>query len=65
MRLFTQLGIEITEHDIVDLSTQEVLFFSFGDDFDYCVRINALKFIKLLGRGGFGIVDLCFDELSN
>jgi len=44
VRLFTKKGIEITEHDMLDLRKQESLFYSLGEDFDYKVRINALKF---------------------
>lgn len=32
-----------------------------GDDFDFSVRINALKFVRKLGQGGFGEVNLCID----
>ena len=43
---------------------QKTMFYSFGDDFDYSVRVNALKFIQHLGKGGFGEVNLCLDELT-
>jgi len=35
-----------------------------GDDFDYSVRVNALKYKKHLGKGGFGEVNMCTDELN-
>ena len=35
-----------------------------GEDFDYSVRVNALKSQKFLGRGGFGEVHMCLDELT-
>ena len=47
-----------------DLFQQKSLFYSLGDDFDYDVRVNALKFKKHLGKGGFGEVNMCLDELS-
>ena len=54
----------MTEHDIEDLYQQTSVFYSLGDDFDYSVRVNALKFVKHLGKGGFGEVNLCTDELT-
>ena len=54
----------MTEHDMEDLFKQESLFYSLGDDFDYSVRVNALKFQKHLGKGGFGEVNMCKDELT-
>ena len=47
-----------------DLLQQETIFYSMKEDFDYSVRVNALKFVKKLGEGGFGEVNLCIDELS-
>ena len=35
-----------------------------GEDFDFSVRVNALKFQRKLGKGGFGEVHLCIDELT-
>ena len=35
-----------------------------GEDFDYNVRVNALKFQMHLGKGGFGEVNMCTDELT-
>ncbi len=35
-----------------------------NEDFDYDVRVNALKFQKHLGKGGFGEVNMCLDELT-
>lgn len=65
VRLFTKRGIELTEHDMHDLCKQDSLFYSLqGEDFDYKIRINALKFQKHLGKGGFGEVNLCLDELT-
>ena len=54
----------MTEHDLEDLFQQASLFYSLGDDFDYSVRFNALKFQKHLGKGGFGEVNMCTDELT-
>ena len=49
---------------MMDLRKQDSLFYSLGEDFDYKVRINALKFQKHLGKGGFGEVNLCIDDLT-
>ena len=46
VRLFTVKGIELTEYDMEDLLQQETLFYSMKQDFDYSVRVNALKFVK-------------------
>ena len=54
----------MTEHDLEDLYQQASLFYSLGEDFDYSVRVNALKFQKHLGAGGFGEVNMCTDELT-
>ena len=64
VRFFTPRGIEMTEHDLEDLFQQESVFYSMGEDFDYNVRVNALKSQKFLGRGGFGEVHMCLDELT-
>ena len=64
VRLFTIKGIELTEFDMQDLFQQQSLFYSLGDDFNYSVRIDALKFKKHLGKGGFGEVNMCQDELT-
>ena len=40
------------------------MFYSLGEDFNYSVRVNALKFQKHLGKGGFGEVNMCLDELT-
>ena len=47
-----------------DLKKQHAVVFTINDDFDYASRINALRFKKHLGQGGFGMVNLCFDELN-
>ncbi len=39
------------------------LFYSFGDDYIYTVRLNLLEFKKELGSGGFGTVNLMYDHL--
>ena len=64
VRLFTMKGIEMTEADLQDLKIQKSVIFSMGDDFDFSVRINALKFVRKLGQGGFGEVNLCIDQLT-
>lgn len=65
VRLFTLIGFEITELDLDELFKQHTIIFTIGDDFDYSSRINALRFKKHLGKGGFGMVDLRFDDLTN
>ena len=47
-----------------DLYQQEQVFYSLNEDFDFSVRVNALKFQKHLGKGGFGEVNQCEDELT-
>lgn len=42
---------------------QEFLFYSFGEDFDYQVRMEFLDFKGKLGEGGFGTVFLAHDSL--
>lgn len=64
VRIFSVKGIEFTEDDMEDLFQKKSVFYSLGDDFDYSVRVNALKFEKHLGKGGFGEVNLCLDELT-
>jgi len=64
LRLFTVKGIELTEHDMDELFKAKRLFYSLNNDFDYSVRVNALKFKKHLGKGGFGEVNMCLDELT-
>lgn len=64
MRLFTARGIEIADHDVEELIKHESLFYSIGEDFNYSTRANALKFRKHLGKGGFGEVNMCYDELT-
>ena len=54
----------MTDHDMEDLFQQASVFYSLSEDFDYSVRVNALKFQKHLGKGGFGEVNMCKDELT-
>ena len=64
MRLFTIKGVEIFEYDSLgSVSHLEKLYYSFGEDFDYAVRLATLKFVKELGKGGFGVVNLMHDEV--
>ena len=47
----------------IELITQ--LYYSFGaEDFNYNVRLNQLKYIKELGKGGFGVVNLMYDGIK-
>ena len=64
LRLFTAKGIELSEDDVDELFKQNSIFYSINDDFDHTVRVNALKFKKYLGKGGFGEVNMCIDEFS-
>ena len=54
----------MTDHDREDVFRQPSVFYSLGDDFDFSVRVNALKFQQHLGKGGFGEVNQCIDELT-
>lgn len=47
-----------------ELQKHESLFYSNGEDFDNRTRANALKFKKYLGKGGFGEVNMCYDEIT-
>lgn len=42
---------------------QDYLFYSFGEDFDFQVRMEFIQKKQKLGEGGFGSVFLVFDEL--
>lgn len=64
VRLFTMTGIDISHCDIDDLRLQHAIVFTVKDDFDYASRINALRFKRHLGQGGFGMVNLCTDEMN-
>ena len=65
LRIFTSKGIELTDFYVEDLIEQKSLIYSLNEDFDYNVRVNALKFQKHLGKGGFGEVNMCLDELTD
>lgn len=55
MRLFTIKGVEVYSYESlrnVDLLAH--LYSSFGEDFEYQIRYNQLKFEKELGRGDSG-----------
>lgn len=57
--------MEVTADDFEEIKTHhKAYFFSLGADFDLKVRINALKFVRHLGKGGFGEVNLCRDDLT-
>ena len=57
--------MEVTADDFEEIKQHhKAYFFSLGADFDLKVRINALKFIRHLGKGGFGEVNLCRDDLT-
>ena len=64
LRLFTVKGVEIFEYDnLASVSLLDRLFYSYGEDFDYSVRLATLKFKHELGKGGFGVVNLMHDEV--
>jgi serine/threonine protein kinase len=35
-----------------------------GEDYNYSVRLGQLQFIRELGAGGFGVVNLMYDSLE-
>lgn len=41
------------------------MFYSFGEDYNYAARLAQLQFIRELGEGGFGVVNLMRDSLMN
>jgi hypothetical protein len=62
MRLFTIRGVEVYSYESLrNVVLLDQLFYSFGDDFDYQIRYQQLKFKKELGKGGFGVVNLMYD----
>ena len=66
LRLYTIRGFEFCDYDnIASLANTPELFYSFGEDFNYQVRLDSLKMKKELGQGGFGTVFLMHDTLQN
>lgn len=64
MRLFSIRGAEFYDYDSMQqLRVVDELFYSFGEDYIYTVRLNLLEFKKELGSGGFGTVNLMYDHL--
>ena len=65
MRLFSlKGGLELMNTDHMgSVHGHEFLFYSFGEDFDYQVRMEFLDFKEKLGEGGFGTVFLAHDSL--
>lgn len=64
LRLYTIKGFEFCDYDsIQQLQGVPELFYSFGEDFNYQVRLDTLQQIKELGQGGFGTVMLMHDQL--
>ncbi len=64
LRLFSIKGFEYYDYDDIQTLTKiDALYYSFGDDFNYQVRLDALTFKRQLGKGGFGTVLLMYDQL--
>lgn len=65
IRLFSlKGGLELMNADHMgSVHGDEFLFYSFGEDFDYQVRMEFLDFKGKLGEGGFGTVFLAHDSL--
>ena len=64
LRLFSIKGIEYYDYDSINqLKEIKELYYSFGEDYNYTIRLNTLKLIKELGQGGFGTVFLMHDQL--
>jgi len=57
-------GLEFTDHDQMEsVQGQEYLFYSFGEPFEYTIRMEFIDVERKLGEGGFGAVYLGFDKL--
>lgn len=41
------------------------LWYSFGEDYNYKIRLNTLVYKRDLGEGGFGTVHLMHDSLMH
>ena len=65
MRLFSlKNGIELMDADhMQSVHGLEYLYYSFGEDFDYEVRMEFIQLKHKLGQGGYGSVYLAFDSL--
>ena len=48
----------------MQLRNFDQLFYSLGEDYNYSVRLGQLQFIRELGAGGFGVVNLMHDTLE-
>lgn len=57
IRLFGVKGEEYYDYDsLKSLKQVESLYFSYGEDFNYKIRLETLEYRKDLGEGGFGTV---------
>jgi hypothetical protein len=64
-RVFSVFGQEFCNYDsITPFKQLDTLFYSFGEDFNYKPRFDALQYRKDLGEGGFGTVQLMYDQLT-
>jgi hypothetical protein len=62
LRLFNKKGVEYYNYDNMhQLAGVDSLYYSFGEDYNYSVRLGTLTLKKELGSGGFGTVYLMFD----
>lgn len=58
LRHFKKNGVEIFEEDFSYLKDQEIIYVSQGEDFNQESILYEYRNIKVLGKGGFGMVNL-------
>ena len=57
LRMFSVTGEEFCDYDSIScLRNIDMIFYSFGEDYNYKVRLQTLQYKKDLGEGGFGTV---------
>lgn len=56
MRVFKAGGVEIFNEDVQYIKDGDILFASFGEDFDESSNFALYKMIRSLGEGGYGKV---------
>ena len=55
-RIFKTGGVEVSNEDVQYIKNGDILFVSFGDDFDESSNFAVYKLKRCLGSGGYGKV---------